>query len=620
MEANRIVLDSVVRYPVKGLAGVPTPDPVRLEPGGGLRWDRSFAIARESSIPDGGGWRPREEFFHLARHEQIARIAVDFADAETDAPHLTITSADGRAASARLGAAPMPDTGAIDGLLRSALDEGRADPRLITTGSAGLWDWPRAHLSIINLATLEALGREAGEPVDRRRVRGNLYLTGLEPFGEFALIGRRIRIGEVELEIFQPTDRCRATTIRPVDGVSDLNIPALLGARYGHMFCGVYARVVRGGTLRAGDEVLDTGSTIDPAPAGESGWPRTAQIVERVGESDDVVSFWMHDPLGLLHAAQPGTHVRLHLPQEPAPNWRSYTISGVEPGRFRISVKRDGRLSTLLHESRPVGSDIVVSGPHGTAEADDGDRDLLLVTAGIGITPAAALLRSRSAQSKAGRVRVVHAERSTTSLPLWAEACRAIGDLSDARASLHLTRETPPTESVGFTAVAGRPDADALRAAMADLDLARADAFVCGPGAFAAGVRDMLVALGFPADRIRVDAFYSPATPDWGPPRSPRAEGPLPVDSSAGAFVWEPGAGTLLNAAEKAGLDWPSECRVGVCGTCVRAVAAGEFEYLNDPLFDAGPGRVLACSAAPLTALRLDGPPDASSLDPLGAS
>lgn len=502
MDANRIVVDSVVRYPVKGLAGVPTGDPVRLEPGRGLRWDRSFAIAREASTPDNPGWRPREDFFHLARHEHIARIAVDLADAETTSPILTVTTADGEAASGRLGADTASVSAGIDDLLRRTLADERSVPRLIATTAAGLWDWPRAHLSIINLATLDELGREAGEPIDPRRVRGNLYLSGLEPFGEFALVGRRIRIGDVELEVFQPTDRCRATTIRPVDGVSDLNVPALLGSRYGHMFCGVYARVVSGGSLRAGDLVVDTALAISPAPAGESGWPRTAQVVERHDESGDVVSFWLADPLRLLDASAPGAHVRLHLPGGPTPNWRSYTISAVEPGRFRISVKRDGRVSGLLHDTYPVGSEIVVTGPHGTVAPDDGARDLLLVSAGIGITPTTALLRSRAAQAKAGRVRVVHTERSATSLPLWAEACGAVAALDDGTATLHVTRDAPPAAAVGFTAVAGRPDGRALAAALADLDLGAADAFVCGPGAFASGVREMLVELGFDADLI----------------------------------------------------------------------------------------------------------------------
>ncbi|WP_226531805.1 MOSC domain-containing protein [Microbacterium paraoxydans] len=622
MDANRIVVDSIVRYPVKGLAGVTTAKSVHLEPGGGLRWDRSFAIARDASTPSDAGWRPREEFFHLARHEHIARFTVDLADAETASPTLTVTAPNGESAKGRIGDFCSGEGSVderIDALLRRTLADDTSAPRLVATTAAGLWDWPRAHLSIINRATLEALGREAEVPVDPRRVRGNLYLTGLEPFAEFALVGRRIRVGDVELEVFQPTDRCRATTIRPGDGVSDLNVPALLGSRFGHMFCGVYARVVTAGSLCAGDAVEDAGPLVGSPLAGEPGWPRTARLVDRRDESRDVVSFWFADPLHVLDAAAPGTHVRLHLPGGPTPNWRSYTISAVAQGRFRISVKRDGRVSTLLHDAYPVGSEILVTGPHGDQTEDDGGRDLLLVSAGIGITPTTALLRSRAMQGKGGRVRVVHTERSIHSLPLWREVCDTVAALGDGTATLHLTRDAPPATPVGFTAVAGRPDRAALATALADLDLGSAEAFVCGPRTFASSVRAMLVELGFASDGIRIDAFYSPVSPDWGPPRIPRAEGPVPVESASGPFMWEPGDGTLLNAAERAGLDWPSECRVGVCGTCVRTVACGEFEYINDPLFEPGAGRLLPCSAAPLTPLHLDGARIESPLDPTGA-
>ncbi|MFK0239468.1 MOSC domain-containing protein [Microbacterium sp. NPDC090281] len=612
MDRSRVVLESIMRYPVKGLAGVPTHDSVRLDPGRGLRWDRAFAIARNDSTLDATGWRPREHFFHLARHEHLARISLGLVDADSDSPLLTVETSAGAASGGLGGSCPesdMPtiDSRTIDDLLRRTLGTDRDEPRLVATTSAGLWDWEHADLSLINLATLEELGREAGVRFDRRRVRGNFYLSGLKPFEEFELVGRRIRVGDVELEVFQPTDRCRATTIRPEEGVSDLNVPALLAARYGHAFCGVYARVVRGGTVRAGDEVRDTGAAALSAREGRPSWPRTARVVGRVEESDDVVSLWLTDPLDLLTTAAPGTHVQVHLPGAPTPNWRSYTISGTAPGRFRISVKRDGLVSGMLHDAYEVDEKMLVTGPHGVGN-DDASRDLLVVSAGIGITPTLAVLRSRAAQGGTGRVRVMHSVRDAASLPLWAEACQAVAEIPDATAHLHVTRTDPPEHRGGFTAVGESIGAAALASAVAELDLDRADASVCGPTGFATDMRDLLTRLGFAPDRIRIDAFYSPASPEWGPPRTPRAELPLNVDSASESFVWEPAAGSLLNAAERAGLDWPSECRVGVCGTCVRTVTDGEFEYLNEPVFEPGPGRVVVCSAAPLTTLRLDEP------------
>ncbi|MFD8769282.1 2Fe-2S iron-sulfur cluster-binding protein [Microbacterium oxydans] len=113
-------------------------------------------------------------------------------------------------------------------------------------------------------------------------------------------------------------------------------------------------------------------------------------------------------------------------------------------------------------------------------------------------------------------------------------------------------------------------------------------------------MRALPVQSGFAPERVHVDLFSSPASSEWGPPRVPRADVPLRVDSAAGSFAWEPAAGSLLNAAESAGLDWPSECRVGVCGTCVRTVTHGEFRVSQRAVVRAGARarRRLQCRAA----------------------
>ena len=84
--------------------------------------------------------------------------------------------------------------------------------------------------------------------LDPLRFRGNLYLDGLPAWREFAWVGRRVRIGaEVELEILRPIERCKATSIDPATARADLNLPALLAGGEGHIYCGVYARVLRAG-------------------------------------------------------------------------------------------------------------------------------------------------------------------------------------------------------------------------------------------------------------------------------------------------------------------------------------------------------------------------------------
>ncbi|HEX8122334.1 MAG TPA: MOSC N-terminal beta barrel domain-containing protein [Solirubrobacteraceae bacterium] len=71
------------------------------------------------------------------------------------------------------------------------------------------------------LVTVEAsrrrLEEELGFPLDIRRFRTNVHvdLPGTEPFEESGWEGRHIRIGDAELEIVHPCDRCAITISDP---------------------------------------------------------------------------------------------------------------------------------------------------------------------------------------------------------------------------------------------------------------------------------------------------------------------------------------------------------------------------------------------------------------------
>jgi uncharacterized protein YcbX len=147
------------------------------------------------------------------------------------------------------GRPPDDEPAAANQLIRAWFPDGPLGPVRFERPGAALWDWPDTPVSIINLDTLEAMAEAAGVPVDPRRFRANLYVSGLGAWRELDLPGHRGRLGGAELEITFPTERCRATRVRPGSGVRDLNVPALLASRFGHLYCGVYARVVRGGPI-----------------------------------------------------------------------------------------------------------------------------------------------------------------------------------------------------------------------------------------------------------------------------------------------------------------------------------------------------------------------------------
>ena len=108
-------------------------------------------------------------------------------------------------------------------------------------------------ISILNAASLAALGKRLGQSLAMERFRGNVWLDGLAPFEEFDLLGRDIRIGVATLRVRERITRCKATTVDPATGLSDADTLGALRAGWGHEDFGVYAEVRTGGRVAVGD-------------------------------------------------------------------------------------------------------------------------------------------------------------------------------------------------------------------------------------------------------------------------------------------------------------------------------------------------------------------------------
>ena len=111
-------------------------------------------------------------------------------------------------------------------------------------------------VSILNLASLEALGARLGAPLAMERFRGNVWLDGLKPWAEFGWIGREIRIGSATFAVRERITRCKATAVNPDTGRPDADTLGGLSAGWGHQDFGVYAEVVGGGPVALGDPVV----------------------------------------------------------------------------------------------------------------------------------------------------------------------------------------------------------------------------------------------------------------------------------------------------------------------------------------------------------------------------
>ena len=242
---------AIFRHPVKGF----TPEPlakVRLTAGRGLPFDRVYAVENGPSGFDAANpaFVPKQKFTVLAGLPRLAAARTQFDETTTtfavEAPGRTPLRADLETDEGRA---------ALETWLGDLLGEEALGP-LKVIRSPDAWrffDHPQGHVSIINLASVRDLGRRMGVTLDPLRFRANVYVEGWPAWAENGWTGQILDLGGARAEVFKPIVRCAATHVDPTTAARDLDVTKALFDNYGHMFCGVYVKVIDGGLLSVGD-------------------------------------------------------------------------------------------------------------------------------------------------------------------------------------------------------------------------------------------------------------------------------------------------------------------------------------------------------------------------------
>lgn len=122
-----------------------------------------------------------------------------------------------------------------------------------------------AGITLLGSASTDRLAaHNDDEPVDGRRFRMNVEISGSAPLAEDGWDGRTLQLGDVVVRVGGPVKRCAATTRHPDTGDIDLQTLKLIGAYKGRQetpefgagfYFGVYADVVTPGRIHVGDAV-----------------------------------------------------------------------------------------------------------------------------------------------------------------------------------------------------------------------------------------------------------------------------------------------------------------------------------------------------------------------------
>ena len=492
----------------------------------------------------------------------------------------------------------------------------------------------------------------------------NLTVSGL-PDDEVC-IGDRYRVGEAEFEVTQPRVTCYRVGMR----VGEPELPALLVS---HHRPGFYMRVITEGRIQAGDAIVktrtgpgalsvaDTDALLylpdrDPAklrialeiPALSPGWQgsfrelagapggpdiaavggltakpawagfRELRVTEVVPESATVSSIRLAATDGTrLPTAQAGQYLTLRIlgAGQPAPV-RSYSLSSApDADDYRISVKHEphGAASGYLTTRLRAGAILDAAAPRGDFVLEPGTGPVLLISAGIGVTPVLSMLHELADGGSEREVWWIYGARGPTEHPLAAEADALLSSLPQARRNVFYSAATPE-EDRGANAAPGRLTKDRLAALALP---AGASAYICGPASFMADMRDALAELGIDPARIHTELFG--ALPSINPgitgqasrtphqPPGPPGTGPLVTFARSGISAPFPeDKRSVLELADACDVPTRWSCRTGVCHTCVTPLLSGGIAYSPEPLEPPAAGEVLICCARPGTDIVLD--------------
>jgi uncharacterized protein YcbX len=247
---------ALYRYPVKGLSPEPL-ERVSLKAGEFFPGDRLYAIENGPSgfDPAAPVHQPKVKFLMLARNAGLAALTTHYDAATT---RLGVQQDGIEVAAGEL--ATEEGRAAIERFFdRFCAGEMRGRARVLAAPDGFRFTDSRSgFVSLINVASLHALAERAGRALHPLRFRANIYIEGMQPWQEFALVGRGLRAGALELEITKPIDRCSAVDVLPGLGKRDTDLVATMERAFAHHDCGVYARVIGAGELVVGAELALT--------------------------------------------------------------------------------------------------------------------------------------------------------------------------------------------------------------------------------------------------------------------------------------------------------------------------------------------------------------------------
>lgn len=344
---------------------------------------------------------------------------------------------------------------------------------------------------------------------------------------------------------------------------------------------------------------------------------RKFEVAKIVQEAKGIKSFYLraHDekPIAPFRPGQFLTF-RLEVPGQKQPVIRCYSLSQGAQGKdhYRVTIKHlaatgdqpAGVSSSYFHEKLKEGDILTVKAPSGHFYLDQTQpRPVVLIGAGIGLTPVFAMLETICATEPERECWLFYGVRNSDDLILL-DRLREIADTCDnVRLVICQSQPDEMAKQGEDYDYAERISVDLFKRVLPSNNY---QFYICGPGALMGSLTAQLAEWQVPDDDILFEAFGPSTVKKGGTSTDEKICHEVSFARSQVVCDWTGQQGSLLELAEENNVAAEAGCRAGNCGACVTAIKEGEVEYLVPPGAEPESGSCLLCISKPKGKLVLD--------------
>ncbi len=335
------------------------------------------------------------------------------------------------------------------------------------------------------------------------------------------------------------------------------------------------------------------------------------ECVSIVPEMPNTASFTFRAPSGALFSYQPGQFLTLEIPAPGQPGgvvYRTYTISSSpsRPRSITITAKaQDDSIGTrwMLDVLKP-GMRLKALGPAGVfTNANSSARKFLYISAGSGITPMMSMTTCMWDEGKDMDIVFINCAKRPSEI-IFRQRLEQMASRTPGLDLKFVVEE--PDRYRPWTGYQGQ--FNQLMLGLMAPDYLDREVYCCGPEPFMQAVRDALAGLGFDMDMYHQESFGAPVETEAD---QPDLDDVVLEDDSMSEITFSVSGvtakvaqtDTVLAAARASGLNIPSGCTFGVCGTCKVRKTAGDVHMVHNGGIsedDIDAGYILACCSNPI--------------------